>query len=152
MNTEPVSRPPKPSEGFAVPGGDSIIDLIHPATGRGYYSGDDLAAIQARYPGAAVVKVEDFIADKARRQDAEAREWQEVAEERYMEMLGVLPPAGMIRGAFLVGEPYDHHAGSGKPRFACFKCEGDKYFALSCHITHAEFCATFGKTPYTYTE
>lgn len=34
--------------------------------------------------------------------------WIEVTEERYDEMLGVLPPALMIGDGFLVGEPSDH--------------------------------------------
>jgi len=34
--------------------------------------------------------------------------WLEVAEARYHEMLGVLPPARMSRGCFAVGEPLCH--------------------------------------------
>ena len=33
---------------------------------------------------------------------------QECSEERYDEMLGILPPALMIGKGFLVGEPFDH--------------------------------------------
>jgi len=33
---------------------------------------------------------------------------QECSEERYDEMLGILPPALMLGRGFLVGEPFDH--------------------------------------------
>jgi hypothetical protein len=33
---------------------------------------------------------------------------QECSEERYDEMLGILPPAQMLGKGFLVGEPFDH--------------------------------------------
>jgi hypothetical protein len=33
---------------------------------------------------------------------------QECSEERYDEMLGILPPAVMLGKGFLVGEPFDH--------------------------------------------
>ena len=33
---------------------------------------------------------------------------QECSEERYDEMLGVLPPALWLSKGFLVGEPFDH--------------------------------------------
>ena len=32
----------------------------------------------------------------------------ECSEERYDEMLGILPPALMLGKGFLVGEPFDH--------------------------------------------
>jgi hypothetical protein len=35
---------------------------------------------------------------------------QECSEERYDEMLGVLPPALWLSKGFLVGEPFDHRA------------------------------------------
>lgn len=40
-------------------------------------------------------------------------------EEKYWEMLEVLPPEIMTGYGFLVGEPMDHNA-NGYPRFAAF--------------------------------
>ena len=68
----------------------------------------------------------------------ETIEWKETTEERFWEMLGVLPPAIMLKGAFLVGEPYDHND-IGYPRFQGFRQEGEKFFESSRPITHAEF-------------
>ena len=45
--------------------------------------------------------------------------WIETTEERYDEMLGVLPPAYWSSIGFLVGEPMDHNA-NGQPRFSAF--------------------------------
>jgi len=35
---------------------------------------------------------------------------QECSEERYDEMLGILPPALWLSKGFLVGEPFDHRS------------------------------------------
>jgi hypothetical protein len=70
-------------------------------------------------------------------------EWQEVTEERYWEMLEVLPPASMVRGAFLVGEPMDHDRVTGRPRFDAFKCEDGKYFTSSHPMTFHQFKLRF---------
>ena len=131
---------------------DELLDFAHPHTDRSQFNNLTLEEMQRIYPGAEIVNYNDFKAAKAARQDAEPREWKEVTKERYMDMLEVLPPAAMRRWAFLVGEPYDHHAGTGRPRFACFKREGGNHYELSCHITHAEFCQMFGQTSYDYIE
>ena len=65
-------------------------------------------------------------------------------EERYFEMLEVLPPAAMLGRAFLVGEPQDHCPETGRPRFDCFKHERETYYALSVPITVLEFREMFG--------
>ena len=61
-------------------------------------------------------------------------------EDRYNEMLEVLPPAVWTGLGFLVGEPQDHNA-EGQPRFACFVKLGDKFFEASRTVTVAEFRA-----------
>jgi hypothetical protein len=45
--------------------------------------------------------------------------WIEVTEQRYDEMLGILPPAVYESHGFLVGEPWSHNA-DGQPTFAAF--------------------------------
>jgi len=52
---------------------------------------------------------------------------EEVTEERYDEMLCVLPPERMRGGAFLMGEPFDHN-GNGEPRFYYFFAKDGRYY------------------------
>lgn len=50
--------------------------------------------------------------------------WQPCTEERYDYMMGVLPPALMHHGGFLVGEPFHHRTcritGRISPTYAAF--------------------------------
>lgn len=143
---------------FAIPG-ETIIDIVDPATERTCIYGRTLDEVRAEegYASAIKMRVDDFCKDKAARQDAESKEWEETTEEKYYDMLNVLPPAAMCNGAFLVGEPWDHHAVTGRPRFSCYRMtnfqhEGEKFFKLKGCITHAQFCEMFGKTANTYVE
>jgi len=70
--------------------------------------------------------------------------WLPVTEERYYEMLGVLPPASQgPSGAFQVGEAMDHK--NGRPTFASFKMEGGEYFESEEALTYREFVAEVGQ-------
>lgn len=53
-------------------------------------------------------------------------------------MLGVLPPAYMSQGYFLVGEPLDHHATTGQPRFEAYGKIGNRFIISSRAITIKE--------------
>jgi len=65
--------------------------------------------------------------------------WIEVTEERYDEMLGMLPPAVHRACGFLVGEPMDHDA-NGMPRFTGFLISADgRYWESRRPITAREF-------------
>ena len=123
---------------FAVPGADSIIDCINPETGRSWINGETLEQIRLRYPNAEVVSLDDYCEAKAKRQDTQIR-WSETTEEIYHHILEVLPPACWISGGFLVGEPADHHAGNGQPRFDAFRAIGGKHFAANRPMTIREF-------------
>ncbi len=46
--------------------------------------------------------------------------FKKISEDRYCEMLDILPPALQLYGRFLVGEPHDHRGPGGSPRFAAF--------------------------------
>jgi hypothetical protein len=118
------------TQAFAEPGADSMIDLIDPTTGRSICCNENLEQIRLRYPTAEIVEVAHFLVQKAHRQDTPI-EWTEVTEDQYEDMLNVLPPAFWERGLFLVGEPSDHHAISGRPRFAAYRQAGGKYFTAS---------------------
>lgn len=127
---------------FAVPGESSLIDVINPATGKSWIEGETLEQIRLRYPTAEIVNVSEWCAAKAARQD-EPVTWAETTEEHFFEMLECLPPAyqtgGEKGGAFLVGEPWDHHATTGRPRFAAYREIGDKFLKASRPMTVKEF-------------
>ena len=64
--------------------------------------------------------------------------WKTCTEERYYEMLGVLPPAAQDRhGAFLVGEPYSTRDGA--YTFRAFKCECRHYSESETPVTFRQF-------------
>jgi len=123
---------------FAVPGENNIIDVINPATGTGGYSNETLEQIRGRYPGAERFAYADWTKAKAASQDTPIA-WTETTEETFDDMLNVLPPAIMSGGGFLVGEPWDHHALSGRPRFAGYCERFGKWFAASRPMTKEEF-------------
>ena len=129
-------------ECFAVRG-VTIIDLINPATHRTHLYGKTLADCQAEpdYAGKQTVErmtVEEFCRSKAALQDVPIT-WTETTEERYGEMLEVLPPIAMGNGGFLVGEPWDHHALTGDPRFQAYRQVGERYEASNRAMTVQEF-------------
>lgn len=82
--------------------------------------------------------------------------WIETTEERYNDMLGVLPPAsqGSMTGAhgFQVGEASNHI--NGRPTFATFKEEvrvnGSKFYESATPLTFREFKAEFSNAVYWY--
>lgn len=126
------------SHAFVVPGALNLIDCIHPITGLSWCYGHNLEEIRARHPGAEIVEIAQWCKEKGARQDSPV-EWSETTEEQYWEMLEVLPPACMLAGSFLVGEPWDHHAGSGLPRFQAYLKQGDKYLVSNRPLTVTEF-------------
>lgn len=127
-------------DAFAVPGADTLIDLVHPVTGLSVINGHSLDQIRERYPSAEIVNVESFLSEKAARQDA-CVEWIVVTEEYANEMLCSLPPAAMGNQGFLVGEPYDHHATTGQPRFQAIRRMDGAVYRSSRPMTRAEFTA-----------
>jgi len=134
---------------FAIPGQDGICDVINPRTGLSWHYGHNLEQMREKYPGCEIVNFEDHCKAHAGRQESPI-EWEETTAERFNDMLEVLPPAAWHGGGFMVGEPYDHHATSGKPRFQAYRKKDGKYFAASRPMTFTEFCAIFGKGPFTY--
>lgn len=121
---------------IAVPGGENMVDVLHPETGLTVCYGKTLEDVRKEpgYEKAEIMLVDDFCAAKAKRQDSPIT-WTETTEERYFEMLEVLPPAFWKAGAFLVGEPWDHHTLTGKPRFAAFWQKGKKFFEANRPLT-----------------
>jgi hypothetical protein len=122
---------------FAVPGSSTVIDFVHPNTGASVINGESLDVVRLRYPGAELVSFDAWQAARAAEQDTPI-EWTETTAEQYDEMLGCVPPAFWRAGLFLVGEPMDHHALSGAPRFSAFRQIGSRYFESSRPITIRE--------------
>ena len=129
---------PDPTECFAVPGQDSIIDCVHPVTGKTCIYGKTLEDVQQEEPKAVKMTVEQWAQEKAKRQDGELS-WEPITEERYYEMLECLPPACYRDHGFLVGEPWDHHALTGAPRYQACIHTSDGYFASSRPMEKREF-------------
>jgi hypothetical protein len=69
---------------------------------------------------------------------------QECSEERYDEMLEILPPALWLAKGFLVGEPFDHRTCSVtkvvRASYAAFFQHKDKFFEAG-NMTVPEFKA-----------
>ena len=128
---------------FSTADGQTCIDTIRP-DGLSHCYGRDLADIQREYPGAFVTSIEAFCERKAAMQDTPI-EWSETTEEKWWEMLEVLPPAAYNGKDFLVGEPCDHHAGSGQPRYEGYRNCGGKFWVSNRPMTRAEFSAELGK-------
>jgi len=76
-------------QAFAVPGSDSIVDLVHPVTGRSVHYGNTLEEIRAPILAPSWSSFDAWLQSKAERQHSPI-EWTETTEEKYFEMLEVL--------------------------------------------------------------
>jgi hypothetical protein len=125
---------------FASRSRQTIIDVLHPVTNKTYIYGKTLSETRQEYPDAEAMSVDEFCAWKADQQRTPIR-WTETTKDRFFAMLELLPPAEMTDGyrAFLVGEPYDHDAGNGHPRFGAFRRMGDRYEEANRPMTKTEF-------------
>ena len=132
------------TECFAVRG-VTMIDTIDSATGLTSIYGKTLAQVRAEgvkpwadYTQTERMSIVDYCASKAATQDTPIT-WSPITEEVYWDAMDALPPAAYRPDGFLLGEPYDHHALTGQPRYDAYKqAEGDYYHA-SRPLTVAEF-------------
>ena len=120
-----------------VPGSHTVIDLLR-ANGLTACFGESLDQVRKRYPGAEICRFRDWRVNKGNEQDGPVT-WTETTEREFMRALEVLPPAIMERGGFLLGEPFDHHAMTGQPRYAAYVKRGGRFFAASRHMTEDQF-------------
>ncbi len=134
-------------DAYAVPGEHWIVDVIDPDSGLTAVCGSTADEIRAKYPTAERIAIADWQAARAAEQDAPIT-WARTTRAKYHEMLEILPPALWIGGAFLVGEPFDHHATTGRPRFAAYWHRGaalpwfeGSYFVASRPLTRPELRA-----------
>lgn len=138
---QPVAEP---THCFAVPGESNIIDCVHPETGLSVCYKQTLEQVQERHPGAQLFSLDDWCAARAASQDGPIT-WSETTAEAVQEMLNVLPPAISGCGGFLVGEPWDHHAVTGRPRFQGLATRFGKYYASNRPMTVQEYRAESAK-------
>lgn len=127
------------TECFAVRG-ETMVDTISPVNGLTSIYGKTLADVQRDYPNAERMTIDEFCESKAKAQDTPIT-WEPTTEDRYYEMLACVPPAAYAEHGFLVGEPWDHHAGNGQPRYQAFIRKGSDYLASNRPMTKAEFKA-----------
>lgn len=128
------------TECYAVPGERGIIDAINPLTGLTYVLRATEEEVKARHPGAVRTTWDQWRGEQASKQQTPIV-WEPTTEERYYEMLGVLPPIEWRGGAFMVSEPADSCYATGRPRYQAFRQTGDEYFAASRPMTRAELRA-----------
>ena len=131
------ARATDPEMCYADKSRSTVIDTIRP-DGLTTYRRETFEQIRTRYPNAELMSLDDFCAWKAEQQRTPIV-WEETTEERYFEMLEVLPPALMASGGFLVGEAYDHDAGNGQPRFQAFRKRSGAFEVANRPMTVSEF-------------
>lgn len=131
---------PEPTECYAVRGEGHIIDVIHPITGLTVCFGRTLENVREEkgYEHAERMTIEDWCKSKAERQDTPVT-WSQVTEDKYYEMFECLPPIMIPGKGFMVSEPWDHHALTGRPRYAAYRKRGDVYETASRPMTVKEF-------------
>lgn len=116
----------------------TMIDVIHPETGQTVCCGETLEQVRKEYPDAEEMSVDEFCEWKAEQQRTPIV-WLPTTERQFNEMLECLYPAAMGGGGFLVGEPFDHEADTGKPRYQGFRHRGDEFYVSSRPLTRDEF-------------
>lgn len=79
---------------FVQPDTFTIIDTVHPITGKSVCYGDTLEQVQARYPGAIIGDFEEWCLKK---EQSFLTEPMEIDRDRYDEMLNVLPPKRWVQ-------------------------------------------------------
>lgn len=126
-----------------IPGSRSIIDLLD-ASGRTQINGETIEQIRKRYPNAVVSTLGEHLWETFEAQNTPIH-WAATTEEKYDEMLGALPPADTYKGGFLVGEPFDHCARTGRPRYEAYRKSGDAYWVSDRPMTVADFRAEMDK-------
>ena len=129
-------------ECYAVPGESSMIDAIQPVSGRTWYGGhatlEEVRASSPDYAGAVRMTIDAFLDAKVKKQNTPIS-WHVTTQEVFDHMLECLPPELWLDGGFLVGEPADHCAATGKPRFDGFRKRGEVYESTNRPVTKAEF-------------
>lgn len=132
------------------PGASNVIDFAKP-DGTTLHLVNSREELLARYPDAVLSTYEAWSSARGAEQDSSVT-WTEITERQFWDALGALPPALQIGSAFLLGEPFDHHAVTGQPRFTAYvqrviagaeDVRTERFEASSRPMTRAEFRASF---------
>ena len=115
---------------------NNIDDLINPETGLGLFGKKTVENMVAK--GGELMSVEEFYNRKFAKQNTPL-EWAEVDADSYDEAMGCVPPIDLSSSGFLVGEPWDHCAKTGAPRFTAYRFDGVKYTKSNRPMTRKEF-------------
>ena len=124
-----------------VDGPFTCIDLEQPGTGRGVWSKETLEEMRKRYPNAELVELDDWTEAK---EQALCTEPKPIDEERFLEMLEVLPPQRWQRGVDCESfELCEHTSGRVTTIFCRFGCRFFEYQGLAGQTLqqHAQNCA-----------
>ena len=119
---------------FYVPGSHTIIDTARP-DGLSACFGETLEQVQARYPGATLCDFDDACRqiDTADNERYRPGELHETTEERFIEMLEVLPPMQWRRGK--TGESFKMSELTKGDITACYVRLGNRYFEGYCRVS-----------------
>jgi hypothetical protein len=111
------------------------IDEIHPQTGRSVINNQTLEEIEARYPGAFVMEWEKYI---DLHDEAVKSPPIEISEEKFIEMLEVLPPVNWHREEETESFKMSERLSGSITAILCRV--GDRYFQMSdsFFMKHAE--------------
>jgi hypothetical protein len=120
-----------------VAGDRFMVDLIDPETNLGVYSRKPVEELIRKYNGERMT-IEAFEQRCFERQNTPVT-WVKSDKDNFDYALGCLPPAAYSGSGFLVGEPCDHCAKTGQPRFTAWKKDGEECFYSSRPVTLAEF-------------
>ena len=115
-----------------------IDDLINMETKTGVYSKKSIPELQKDNPTAKVMKISEWSQIRHNRQNTPVQ-WVASTAANYDYALGCLPPIAYNGSGFLIGEPYDHDALTGKPRFTAHIMRGDKFFKSDRPMTIERF-------------
>ena len=127
-------------ECYTLPDFDCMSDTIHPITGLTTYGGKSEADVRKEHPTILRMTTDAFCQKKAELQNAPV-EWIPTDKDQYDLSFECLPPAFFDSGRFLVGEPVDHCAKSGRPRYDGYCARQGAYFRTSRPMTVSDFKA-----------
>lgn len=116
----------------------TVIDFINPETGLTQIFGKSLGVVREEHPDAEEMSFDAFCEWKSQLQNFPIA-WEPTTGDRFEDALNVLPPALQIGGGFLLGEPADHDAKTGSPRYQAFRQRGEIFEASNRPMTRAEF-------------
>ena len=141
MTNQPAIPYHKLTQCFVSKTKKTIIDMQNPYTGNTAIYNTPLEELRKEYHDAEIMHIDDFCSWKAEQQRTPIA-WNEISEEKYNYMLNALHPIAYGNGRFMVGEPSDHDAGNGQPRYSAFKTSNGLFFESSRPMTREEFRKT----------